>query len=203
MINSTFFSKPNLLNSYWAGFIAADGCVIDTNGNQKILTIELAIKDYKHLLVFKNTLKVNKKIAIYKNGKSCRVSIGSNKLCEDLYKNFNIVPRKSLTLKPPKNLTNKQALAYIIGYIDGDGSIFYMKRKHFNKIYKYLRLDVIGTKKLLTYIKKYINKDIKILKRPTESNFRLILDGKKAKTVLYSLNKINVPKLTRKWSILK
>ena len=43
--NHDFFTVPNKLNSYWAGFIAADGCVT----GKHILAIKLSEKDKEHL----------------------------------------------------------------------------------------------------------------------------------------------------------
>ena len=42
--NETFFEKPSRVNSYWAGFIAADGCVY-----RNTLKITLSKKDKAHL----------------------------------------------------------------------------------------------------------------------------------------------------------
>lgn len=41
-VNDDFFESPSLLNSYWAGFIAADG---NLSGNYRKLNIGLAKKD--------------------------------------------------------------------------------------------------------------------------------------------------------------
>ena len=48
-IDDDFFSEVNELNSYWAGFIAADGNI---SKNNKCLTITLSIKDESILFRF-------------------------------------------------------------------------------------------------------------------------------------------------------
>lgn len=188
--SNNFFSKPNLLNSYWAGFIAADGGLVKY-GNKLKLVIGLSNKDKKHLIDFKNDLKSFAKITSYKN---CSfLQIYDNKLCLDLKKNFNITPRKSLTLRPPKNLTKWQSLAYIVGYIDGDGCIDISDKK-----YKYLRLRIMSTKTVLTWVLKLLNIDKSLYLQ--DKNYILKLDGKKALTTLEKLVKVPVPKMKRKWN---
>lgn len=48
--NTEFFKEPNTLNSYWAGFIAADGCIQQYKDNrQPTLAINLKSSDINHL----------------------------------------------------------------------------------------------------------------------------------------------------------
>src|SRR5690606_18912325 len=91
-------------------------------GQQNRLTINLSKLDKKHLEYLKDFMKSDHKISIKKNN-TVRLDISSNKICNTLRRNFNVTPRKSLTLIPPQNLTKKQILAFIKGYVDGDGSI--------------------------------------------------------------------------------
>lgn len=122
--NTDFFSKPNLLNSYWAGFIAADGHISQDNG----VIIALAIKDIEHLEKFKACIEYSGQIRRYKHNTSygklnyCRVSVYAKKLCQDLGKNWKIVPNKTKTLEFPSGMDKDVVMAYILGYIDGDGS---------------------------------------------------------------------------------
>ena len=53
-VNDDFFNNPNILNCYWAGFIAADGCIGRRNNN--VLSIGLSSKDKQHLETFKNNI---------------------------------------------------------------------------------------------------------------------------------------------------
>jgi intein-encoded DNA endonuclease-like protein len=116
-INDNIFFMPDNNNCYWAGFIAADGNI---QGNQ--LGIELNINDYKHLEKFKRYINLNgSKIFVRKC--SCAVRFRSNQIVKDLYKNFNVIPNKSLILCPP-NITDVSFIRhYIRGYFDGDGCI--------------------------------------------------------------------------------
>jgi len=120
-----FFSRDNIESFYWAGFIAADGCLLDGR-NRKILTISLATKDRQHLKLFKQSIKFNGIIQEVSNKGfySCRVSIESHDIFNDLAR-FNVVPRKSLIYTFPKWLTNHPLVNHFMrGYNDGDGSFF-------------------------------------------------------------------------------
>ena len=89
--NHHYFSTPNIKNNYWAGFIAADGCV-----NKKGITFHLSITDIEHLKTLQNIVKHTGKISITqprkikykdktylcKNG--CYVSFHGKQWSEDL-----------------------------------------------------------------------------------------------------------------------
>jgi hypothetical protein len=51
-LNTAYFSEPTIRNSYWAGFIAADGCLT----RKGALRIALSIKDREHLEKLKSEL---------------------------------------------------------------------------------------------------------------------------------------------------
>jgi len=125
--NPDFFNIMTPENSYWGGFIAADGCV-----SRNALEIELSIIDAEHLKTIckfvgrDDSLFFRKR---YRNGKIfeyASVSVLSAKIIEDLFKNFNIVPCKSLILQPP-DLPRCLRRHFIRGYFDGDGSIGWHK----------------------------------------------------------------------------
>jgi hypothetical protein len=147
--DESFFSNINIINSYWAGFIAADGCIYQNK-----------------CVLYQNDINViqNFQIAIHHNGNISHryrigcgheysISLSSQKIVDDLNKNFSITPNKSLTLKPP-NIDNVFALAYIIGYVDGDGYICIINSKNRKP---YFVLGIIGTYDLLYWIKKILN----------------------------------------------
>jgi intein-encoded DNA endonuclease-like protein len=135
-IDEDYFENPNTEKStYWAGFIAADGYIYNPNkGNsQSSLTIELAIKDKKHLS--KLGADLCKNITDYDKHNSCKLRVTSNKICKDL-EQYKIYQNKSLTLKFPENINNKNIHHFIRGYFDGDGSFY--------KIY-----DIVGNQQFL------------------------------------------------------
>ena len=73
-------------------------------------------------------------IEVCKKGKDIwktpfRLTVNSYTLCQDLEK-YGIVPRKSLILKFPNNISDEMLPHIIRGYFDGDGSISCYKRKY-------------------------------------------------------------------------
>src|SRR5258708_30414655 len=99
--NDNFFSEDNELSFYVAGFIAADGCVLLNNEHSKVsyVNIKLSKNDRQHLVNINNILMSSRPIRDYKNkysGESV-LKITSDKMCQDLSKKFNVVPRKSKT----------------------------------------------------------------------------------------------------------
>lgn len=143
--NDDYFQIPNLKNSYWAGFICADGNISQTRDS---LNINLDGKDWSHLRKLADELGCNNvgynKDPRYQNTYIARLSAYSGKICEDLERNFNIVPAKSLIAKPPVGLSKEQELAFIAGYQDGDGSYSFSGTRP--------TLMSIGTKEILEWI---------------------------------------------------
>jgi hypothetical protein len=116
--NESYFSNMTNESIYWAGFIAADGCLY---GKQKSLSIMLSKRDKDHLFKFKDAVKYTGDILdltkTCTNGARCelvRLTInGCKSYYDDLIRLYNITPKKSLTIRPPDNLTLEQSLIYI------------------------------------------------------------------------------------------
>lgn len=169
-INKYFFSDLNTESCYWAGFIAADGCI----GKGSSIHIGLSTKDEEQIVKFIQSVGYNGYIKrgrlINKNGSISyysRVSVWSvPQWIEDLNLKFNITKRKSLTLKPPTCLNNQQSLSFIAGYLDGDGSIKLAYRKGRNGFCKIkpsrgqLEVSIVGTVEVLKWISSVVNNNI-------------------------------------------
>lgn len=190
-LNDDYFSILTKENCYFGGFLAADGC-IDKNNNR----IYWGSIDFEPLNVFRRAIKYQgdiKKIKRYYT-----IAFSSSQIKSDLKKYFNLVPRKSLILKPPTDLKQSHALSFIIGYIDGDGCI------HKNKEQK-IEMSMLGTKKMLKWIKQHFEKILgyKIINRVRlikgKKYYCFKVTGKKAVEIGRYLKRINVPKLKRKW----
>lgn len=155
--NEDFFANPNPTSSYWAGFIAADGCVY-LGGDRHKLTIALKSTDEQHLRnlqssigagsIQRGTSYSKERDKTYYNA---RYSLYSEKICNDLESVFNIHSRKSLTLKPPNVLAREESLAFIAGYIDGDGSYTNNGPRPV--------LKIVGTKQILEWIVNFYGLD--------------------------------------------
>lgn len=198
-LNQLVFEEVHNKSSYWAGFIAADGNIKQPKYGQKVLTITLAEKDREHLEKFKEFVQSNKPIYKYKNG-AYSFEISSDKICEDLLNNFNIDVRKTFTLRFP-NLKLKPRLAFIIGYIDGDGCLYIDKKTNM------LSLSIVGTENILREIEINFNRILKITTKRTlySKNGNKIYDirwnNKQARLIVENLKLIigSTSYLERKW----
>src|SRR5260370_9394638 len=87
---------PNLKNSYWAGFLAAEGNI---KTGRKRISIKLHIKDVAHLEKFRDALEYTGRV--YRYERDASIEIACPEIADDLARNFSITPRKSFTLQPP------------------------------------------------------------------------------------------------------
>src|SRR3989344_898629 len=130
-VNENFFSKwsPNM--AYLLGYIYADGNLIDSPKMRgKYLTLTSADKDarqrIKGWLGSEHTIKMTKPYFTGSNG--CFVlRIGSHKIYDDLFR-IGLYPNKSLTIDFPK-IPKKYLGHFTRGYFDGDGCIYFERKK--------------------------------------------------------------------------
>ena len=196
-VQDDYFFNPNINNCYWAGFIAADGCI---QQGSKYLTFGLQEKDLYILENFKKDLQFTGIISTTRKKMGRRVfkgniiKINSPLICKDLKENFNIIPKKSLVLLPPKIVDKYYIKSFIIGYIDGDGTV----DGHHGA-----RLRIVGTHEVLTWMSKFFNQEyqigVKNLQK-TRNIWVLSIHTQQAMAVLKDLYKHPVQKLERKWN---
>ncbi|ASB89277.1 MULTISPECIES: helix-turn-helix domain-containing protein [Bacillus] len=175
-VNDSFFETIDTEEkAYWLGFISADGCVyIKKNSGSRILEISLNIKDVNHLVKFNKCLDSN--YPIIQNTNSCRVSIVSRKIFQDLLK-LGVTERKSKTLIPPTEqlIPPNLMFHYIRGYFDGDGG--------FTTHDKYLTYAVnfCGTPQVCEFILSQLNKqNLRLInKKDVESFAQIRIKGNK------------------------
>jgi hypothetical protein len=188
---------------YWAGFIMADGSI---NYKQNRLKVSLAIKDLEHLQ--KLASRLSTKVTKGNSGKYeiCSLSIA------DFYRVISFVNKfgfkKNKTINPPTipNFEENYFISFLIGFIDGDGSI--------NKQYK--RTDCSIKIKLhsnwlpvLQYIETRIYsllvaKHKNNLTRINNQGYAyLCFSNREVINYLYNKTKeLNLPVLSRKWDII-
>lgn len=205
-VDKTFFSLPNKENSYFAGFLGADGTIYNTNN---IVAIKLQAGDMEILEKFKQVTKFSGKIRVYKRQTigtklrdTCSVNFcGVKKWIEDLESNYNVISNKSLVLKPPSLLSLDNSLAYIKGYVDGNGTI--------SKRGSNASLSIYTSKDMATWIyniafSKY-NLKFNISETETTTKNNLFTLRKQSAEVNYFLDDLNQSYsfgLKRKWSKL-
>lgn len=219
-VNDAFFSSLSLVSSYWAGFIAADGCVHYDKRNYPTLEIALQVSDMQHLVRFKldceaynSNVNVCNTSYVKQDGSVAEVSkiklAGVYKMVDDLAGIYNITPRKSHSLLPPNIETKENILAYLAGLIDGDGCIRITTKKE-QPGSDTLRIELCGASEPLLY---WMSLQIDAY-YPFESSLSTItkatVKGKGAKktytvtgsrAALFALDiqKLNLPLLQRKW----
>lgn len=110
------FMEINKESSYWAGFLAADGCV-DEKGRVRIY---LQLSDSVHLEKFAKFVGSSHKINLDGSRNRCSLEFTCEQMVADLLK-WNVVPRKSVEYCPPNNLPFMKD--FMRGYFDGDGTI--------------------------------------------------------------------------------
>ena len=144
--------------AYWLGFIYADGYVSSAQ-RKKIFGISLSSKDADQLRKLNRCLNSNYDIKEYvvKNGykpgtKYSRLIINSEQMYNDLI-NHGVYERKTSILRNP-TIPREYDAPFILGYFDGDGSIFLNNGK-----YPFYSIDFVGTDSVLTYIHNYFMKE--------------------------------------------
>ena len=189
-INMDFFRSINENSMYWMGFILADGSFQKSTRSTYQLVIGLAIKDINHLKKFRRLIQPEiaiteikpKETDCFKNNGSCRISISSTEICEDIWK-FGITPNKSKEVILSDEVKfNKH---FWRGFVDGDGYLGYIEsgnNKH--------RLEVVGNTSTLNYFLdfcKIIIPNLKNQVKPHKNIYCIRFGGKTAKTILKEL----------------
>lgn len=104
------------ISYYWVGFLLADGYFFNNR-----VRLALSNLDKNHLIAFSDFIDCSN-FKINKN--HCCVSAKDTLLMPGLLKKFDIKKRK--TYNPPRNFSiekDELFVAFVIGFIDGDGSI--------------------------------------------------------------------------------
>lgn len=175
--DENFFSTPNEINSYWAGFTAADGCIFikgqDTN-TSTVYALSLEQGDINSLNILKQQCNYSGDIKIYnKNKRECKKERVDNishmatfkihsayQWAKDLENNFNVTSKKTYRLGPPKNLDIKLLICYFIGYIDGDGTIFHSFRPTYKYAQNHISIKFVSASEELI---KWVNYFVEVL----------------------------------------
>ncbi len=213
----SFFQDISLESSYWAGIIATDGCISHSKG-ASVLNLTVSIKDIDHLERWKLAVKATnpiKRVMVKcnistkdpsKEFEHCFMRLDSaHQLISDLSTNFGITNNKTLRGPPPNLPSIQHQLAYIRGFIDGDGSLTLSHQKGF------VVLMVCGcNREMISWIKDIIDSldipHIHPAKRPSlvyqppgESCYYWCLRGFRAAVLVELLKRLSVPNMTRKW----
>jgi hypothetical protein len=219
--NLEYFKDLNLTTAYISGLIASDGCIFRIRGtNNYKFCYKVATKDECIIDFLIKEFNFNGK-KVYTKQKSPDsdyiselVDVRLNcfdKNAEYLEKHYNLTPNKTMRLGPT-NLTNTYLnWAFIIGNIDGDGTIAstYMKKKDHHSIYLHF---CSASPHIIRWIKNLMDEYFPAKKygfagRIAEVGYhnqchyyRYHICGLRAAIVINYLSQIPLPfKLKRKW----
>jgi len=206
-----FFATPNILNSYVAGFWAADGSIRDIPNASPRLRLELGEEDLEYLKNMKKILGYTGVIAPFHKGNSTThwfsITI-DEEYKRNLADNFGIVQRKTHHLTPPNLTTFDLRFAFLVGLLDGDGCT------HINSRNESLSLGYTSSSiAAVEWVKRVTEecnlptlrkKPSGIIRKVTNVNaYSIVLNGAKVvafiKLVQAFAAHYNLPILRRKW----
>jgi hypothetical protein len=210
-VDERFFETPDIINSYYAGFIAADGNI---NKFANRVAIRIQRRDEYLLKQLKEDSSYTGEIRYYcGSGKNRDVFysdfrvMGQSRWVADLYSNFNLLPKKTHILEPPYIEDEKLVISYIRGFIDGDGFISY-KSKNASKKPLWI-VGACGTKAMMSWLKHWFDKWAPDERRKTSAqvngpynskSYVYTVSGRRALRILEKLLSVKTPVyLKRKW----
>lgn len=119
-VNHFFFKTLNLVNSYYLGFLAADGYI---SKERNLISIGLSSVDREFLVEFRKIISAEQEVVDHITNKGFAVSelrFSSLEIKRDLI-SHSIVPNKTNIGVSMKTIPDEFKLAFIKGYFDGDG----------------------------------------------------------------------------------
>lgn len=211
-INENFFEQPNALNSYWAGFLAADGCIVTIkqslpNKDYKGVSLGLSQKDEEHIRQFAKDLGSDYKITkrdVNSFGKTYGVistKIYNQKIVSDLENVFFIKSRKTHHLEFPSNLSDEHFLCYMAGYFDGDGSVHLSEPNKNGMQTLTMQYTCVAKEFNERVVAWFANKCNTTPKKITNKGFSL--SGLEIVEIYNAVKRNNLPVLQRKWDKMK
>jgi hypothetical protein len=212
-INDNFFSDLTLENCYWGGMLASDGCIHAKSKVSLVLQgsdIEHVRKLAKCANIPTENIKVKKISYVKQNGENSTVAglyITSRQWVEDLNFWFNITPNKTLTLQPPDIENKNDIVAFLAGFIDGDGYIKVQKRNNST----WLSLSITSANlKFLQWVNNFIENNyldskkkgvtgVPIKQKSKKHCYEYSFGGVKAVKFANDVLSLDLPLLNRKW----
>lgn len=206
-VNESFFDKVNALSSYYAGLIAADGCVYkNTISLTQSMPRSYAIKRFKRYVDYDGKIY---RVKREKGYDSFTITITSKRWKNALECNFGIIPKKSLILRCPHIDDFDCVLSFIVGLIDGDGTIGFYGKKDNRKM---ALISLCGTRQItewvfqiwLQYCYSAGNRQSGGPRQITENNtWETRISGFKAIKFYNLVKHLDIPKMESKWGIFE
>ncbi len=214
--NTSFFNQVTLQTCYWAAILTTDGS-ITIRKDRPTITWGAAEKDRMHIELFKTTIESTHPIkqARAKCGISTRdpnryheyrtiVLESPHEWVKDLAQHFGVTHNKTLRCPPPKLPSLLHRLAYIRGFIDGDGTVTSTKTDGT------MEISICGVnREMIAWIKEVIDgmnlptaKKVSpsmVHQRKDENCYYFSVRGFRAAVLFELLRRVSVPNLSRKW----
>ena len=145
IVNDQFFETDGFEQGYYAGILAADGCIVGNNANAISWSVQR--RDRVVLEQFKSALNYTGVIRDYLSHgyPQSNLTITSSRLVNSLRDKYLLTPRKSLTLEPPEILDLDTRNGFVKGLIDGDGTIGVYNGNE-------LSMGICGTKPVVNFV---------------------------------------------------
>ena len=198
-INHNYFDKLNNENSYYLGFLGADGTV---RKDRNEIKIGLSSVDLKFLENFQEKLQSDRAIHIYQTNNGFEVAelLFTSAQIKETIKQYGIIPNKSYIGLNLDLIPKKFHLPFIKGFYDGDGSVIY------NKNTKQVKLTFCsGTKPILKQINEFFDNKGKIYTDCRGKNpvYNLEFSTSASLSILEQFYSIDTPCLNRKYEKYK
>ena len=194
--DDNYFSNIDSVNKAWLlGFLASDGTVRAERNEMKI---GLSSIDREILEKIKEELKISRNISDYvtNNGFSVSELIWTSAQQKNDLAKYSIVPNKTYINFHLPHFDNKNyTLAYILGYIDGDGSISVSKEN-------YLRIRIVSYQEnILNDIIRFLQENYQITYSLSKNRniYELSISTQYAKTILKDMYNLGSLHLDRKY----
>ena len=113
--------------AYLLGLLASDGTISENS------CIRLVMMDQQPVFFARDELAPKARILYHPSTDAFKLSITSESLARALGK-YGVVPRKSWSLVYP-SLPKKFERSFLLGYFDGDGSVFWRRSRNGRKTY--------------------------------------------------------------------
>lgn len=215
--NKNYFKAINQPDqSYWLGFIYADGYVTTNKNKTKYsVGIELNENDYKHLQLFNKSINGNIKVCFRKRKSkyigdryvnettNCQIRLYSSQMAKDLI-SHGCCLKKTLIKGEPNGIPDNLMRDFIRGYFDGNGSISYSYNKQVNK--KYLKVTIeSGSLTFIKWLSDYLNKRgyHNNFYPDSKNSYKIQIYSKRQKEFLDYIYKDSKEYLSRKYSLYR
>lgn len=195
--NNQYFSKIDSINKAWLlGFLMSDGTVRKERNEIKI---GLSSIDREILEKIKEELKISRPILDYETNNGFNISQlawTSFQQKQDLAF-YGIVPNKTYLENHLPNFDKKYKLAYILGFLDGDGSISIDKENHLRIRFFSYRIELLEDIK--NFLEETFNATSSLSKSNKRQFYELSFSTKYASNILKEMYDLNSLRLNRKY----